>query len=39
MHGPPRHEEHEDMLQGLGGPVDPEALDLESTEKAVRTIR
>jgi len=35
----PDHEEHEDMLQWLGGPFDPEAFDLKSTDKAVRTIR
>lgn len=33
----PEHEEHEDMLQWLGGPLDPEAFDLKSTDKAVRS--
>jgi hypothetical protein len=35
----PEHDEHEDMLQWLGGPFDPEAFDLKSTDKAVRAIR
>lgn len=35
----PEHEEHEDMLQWLGGPFYPEAFDLKSTDKAVRNIR
>ncbi|NVJ28575.1 plasmid pRiA4b ORF-3 family protein [Myxococcus sp. AM011] len=34
----PEHGEHEEMRQWLGGPYDPEAFDLKSTDKAVRTI-
>lgn len=35
----PEHEEHEEMLEWLGGPFDPEAFDLDSTNKAVRAVR
>ena len=35
----PEHQEHEEMLEWLGGSFDPEAFDLASTDKAVRAVR
>ncbi|WP_037583808.1 plasmid pRiA4b ORF-3 family protein [Stigmatella aurantiaca] len=35
----PRHEEHEEMLEWIGGSFDPEAFDLKATDKAVRSVR
>jgi hypothetical protein len=35
----PEHEEHEEMLEWVGGAFDPEAFDLNATDKAVRAVR
>lgn len=35
----PEHEEHEDMLEWLGGSFDPEAFDLKATDRAVRAVK
>ncbi|XXF76751.1 plasmid pRiA4b ORF-3 family protein [Myxococcaceae bacterium GXIMD 01537] len=35
----PTHEEHAEMLEWVGGAFDPEAFELEATDKAVRALR
>jgi hypothetical protein len=35
----PNHEEHEDMIDWLGGEFDPEAFDLEAVNRELRSIR
>ncbi|MEX0806068.1 MAG: plasmid pRiA4b ORF-3 family protein [Candidatus Binatia bacterium] len=35
----PRHEEHEEMLEWIGGEFDPEEFDLEEFDNALRRIR
>ncbi|WP_244239377.1 plasmid pRiA4b ORF-3 family protein [Corallococcus carmarthensis] len=35
----PEHEEHEELLEWVGGSFDPEAFDLKATDKAVRAIK
>ncbi|WP_241758733.1 plasmid pRiA4b ORF-3 family protein [Pyxidicoccus parkwayensis] len=35
----PKHEEHEQLLEWVGGSFDPEAFDLEATDRRVRTIK
>ncbi|MCC7448936.1 MAG: plasmid pRiA4b ORF-3 family protein [Anaerolineae bacterium] len=35
----PNHPQHEDMLEWLGGPLDPDAFDLEAINAQLRTIK
>jgi hypothetical protein len=37
--GDPTHDEHEDLLEWVGGKFDPEAFDLQRTDKAVKSCR
>ncbi|NNB89588.1 plasmid pRiA4b ORF-3 family protein [Corallococcus exiguus] len=35
----PEHEDHDELLEWVGGSFDPEAFDLKATDKAIRTIK